>query len=168
MPVAGGGGVEPLSSEQFREVIGSFASGVTVVTTTLDGKAQGTTASAVSSLSLDPPMLLVCINEQSVTGKAIQQSGVFAVNVLSEDHDHYAERFARKGDDKFDGVETHSGDHGQPLLTGALAHLVCRVSEQVSAGTHVVFIAEVHEATARPGSPLAYYRGRFGRLAGDA
>ena len=156
--------MDNLSPEEFREVIGSFASGVTVVTTILDGVPQGTTASAVSSLSLDPPMLLICMHEQSATGQAIKKSGAFAVNVLDEDHDHHAQRFASKGSGKFDGVDTHTGDHAQPLLADALAHLVCRVTEQVSAGTHVVFIAEVHEATARPGAPLAYFRGQFGRL----
>ena len=153
-----------LSSEEFRDVIGSFASGVTVVTTSVDGKPQGTTASAVSSLSLDPPMLLICMNVESATGKAIKQSGAFAVNILGEDHHHHAQRFASKGEDKFDGVEIDFGAHGQPLIVDALAHLVCDVTEQVTAGTHIVFIAEVHEATARPGAPLAYFRGQCGRL----
>ncbi len=160
-------GLRPLSTERFREVIGHFASGVTVITTSLDGELHGTTASAVSSLSLEPPMMLVCMNKASETGQAVLRSGAFAVNILGEGDDELARRFARRGGDKFDGVDVSLGDHRQPLLVDALAQLVCRVDQQVEAGTHIVFFALVHEATARPGAPLAYYRGRFGRLAFD-
>jgi 4-nitrophenol 2-monooxygenase / 4-nitrocatechol 4-monooxygenase, reductase component len=155
----------PLEPGEFRNVIGHFASGVTVITTTADGRRHGTTASAVASLALEPPMLLVCMNRESATGVAMARSGAFAVNILGEEHGELAIRFARKGDDKFEGVEIADGDCGQPLLAGAIAHLECRVAEQVAAGTHVVFIAEVEAATAQVGAPpLAYYRGRFGRL----
>lgn len=159
--------LQPLTPQAFRDVIGHFASGVTVITTRLDGVLHGTTASAVSSLSLEPPMLLIAMNRTSVTGKAVLESGAFAVNILGEGADELARRFAAKGEDKFDGVDVTLGDHGQPLLVDALAQLVCRVTQQVEVATHVVFLAEVHEATARPGAPLAYYRGKFGRLAFD-
>lgn len=159
--------LEPLTSDAFRDVIGHFTSGVTIITTSVDDVPYGTTASAVSSLSLEPPMMLVCMNQESSTGRAIAQSGSFAVNILGEGQDQLARRFAGKGDDKFAGVDVRSGDHGQPLIADALAQLACRVTQQVVAGTHVIFIAEVHEATAHPGAPLAYYRGRFGRFAFD-
>jgi 4-nitrophenol 2-monooxygenase / 4-nitrocatechol 4-monooxygenase, reductase component len=155
----------PLEPSEFRNVIGHFASGVTVITTTADGQRHGTTASAVASLALEPPMLLVCMNRESATGVAMASAGAFAVNILGEEHGELAIRFARKGPDKFEGVEIAEGQRGQPLLAGAIAHLECRVTEQVVAGTHVVFIAEVEAATAQVGAPpLAYYRGRFGRL----
>jgi 4-nitrophenol 2-monooxygenase / 4-nitrocatechol 4-monooxygenase, reductase component len=153
-----------LTPDEFRNVIGHFASGVTVITTSADDAPFGTTASAVTSLSLEPPSLLICMNLQSSTGQAVAKAGSFAVNILGEDHGDLAMRFASKGGDKFSGVPLTTGDHGQPLLADALASLVCRVTEQVAAGTHVVFIAEVEEATARPGAPLAYFRGKFGRL----
>lgn len=153
-----------LTPEEFRNVIGHFASGVTVITTTVDGRPAGTTASAITSLTLEPPMLLICMNQSSATGQAIARAGAFAINILGEDHGELAVRFARRGGDKFDGVAISEGRHVGPLLDGALAHLECRVSEQVVAGTHVVFIADVLHGTARPGEPLAYYRGRFGRL----
>lgn len=159
--------LQPLAPAAFRDVIGHFASGVTVITTTVDDELHGTTASAVSSLSLEPPMLLIAMNRASATGQALLRSRSFAVNILGEGDDELARRFAAKGGDKFDGVDVTIGDHGQPLLVDALAQLVCRVTQQVEAATHVVFFAEVHEATARPGAPLAYYRGKFGRLAFD-
>jgi flavin reductase (DIM6/NTAB) family NADH-FMN oxidoreductase RutF len=155
----------PLEPSEFRNVIGHFASGVTVITTSADGARHGTTASAVASLALEPPMLLVCMNRESATGLAMASTGAFAVNILGEEHGELAIRFARKGSDKFEGVELADGQCGQPLLAGAIAHLECRVTEQVAAGTHTVFIAEVEAATAQVGAPpLAYYRGRFGRL----
>jgi 4-nitrophenol 2-monooxygenase / 4-nitrocatechol 4-monooxygenase, reductase component len=158
-------GSRPLEPSEFRNVIGHFASGVTVITTSAEGQHHGTTASAVTSLALEPPMLLVCMNRESATGVAMASTGAFAVNILGEEHGELAIRFARKGSDKFDGVEIADGERGQPLLAGAIAHLECRVTEQVAAGTHVVFIAEVEAATAQVGAPpLAYYRGRFGRL----
>jgi len=153
-----------LEPSKFRDVIGRFASGVTVVTTLHEGVAFGTTASALSSLSLEPPMLLICMNQASSTGRAITAAGSFAVNVLSEDQADLAMRFATKAGDKFDGIALSSAHNGVPLLAEALATLECRVVEAVTAGTHRVFIAEVERAAARSGSPLAYFRGAFGRL----
>lgn len=154
-----------VTSEEFRDVIGRFATGVTVVTTSDgDGQRYGTTASAVSSLSLEPPMLLICLNRESSTGRAISQTGRFVVNILAEDQDHLALRFARKNPDKFQGVSISKGHHGEPLLDGALAHLECRVTEEVLGGTHTVFLGEVDRASGRTGTPLAYFRGQFGRL----
>jgi flavin reductase (DIM6/NTAB) family NADH-FMN oxidoreductase RutF len=153
-----------LTSDEFREVISHFASGVTVVTTLDDGRAYGTTASAVTSLSLDPPMLLVCLNRESETGRAIASSGHFAVNILGAGQAHLAERFAQKGGEKFDGVPTAPGAWGEPLFEEAVATLECRVSEQTAVATHQVFFAEVVSAAARGGAPLAYFKGRFSRL----
>ena len=158
-----------VSADEFRDVIGHFATGVTVITAVSEGRPLGTTASAVSSLSLDPPMLLICMNRQSATGAAVSREGRFAVNILDAQQGELAKRFASKTPDKFAGVEATAGCFGEPLLTGALAHVECRVVEDVSGGTHTVFLAEVERAQAGVGTPLAYYRGQFGRLelAGD-
>jgi flavin reductase (DIM6/NTAB) family NADH-FMN oxidoreductase RutF/DNA-binding GntR family transcriptional regulator len=153
-----------LAPEEFRDVIGHFASGVTVITALHDGAPYGTTASAVSSLSLEPPMLLVCLNKQSSTGQAIAAARRFAVNILGEDQPDAAMRFARKGAEKFKDVGVAPGEWGEPLLADALATLECVVVEEVTGGTHSVFLAEVHRASARTGAPLAYFRGQFGRL----
>ena len=152
-----------LSSDEFRDIIGRFASGVTVITAQHEDQRYGTTASAVSSLSLEPPMLLVCLNRSSSTQQAIAAAGHFAVNILAEGQADEAMRFASKGD-KFAGVNVVEGRTGEPLLEDALANLECRVVEEVTGGTHSVFLAEVEHATGRQGAPLAYFRGKFGRL----
>jgi flavin reductase (DIM6/NTAB) family NADH-FMN oxidoreductase RutF/DNA-binding GntR family transcriptional regulator len=154
-----------MSPTEFRDIIGHFASGVTVITALHEGQPYGTTASAVSSLSLDPPMVLICLNKTSSTQKAVAGSQRFAVNILGEDQADEAMRFATKSAaDKFKGVALTDGEWGEPLLGDALAILECRVVEEVTGGTHSVFLAEVDRASARAGTPLAYFRGQFGRL----
>jgi flavin reductase (DIM6/NTAB) family NADH-FMN oxidoreductase RutF len=153
----------PTGSE-YREVVGHFASGVTVITTAVGDERFGTTASAVTSLSAEPPMLLVCLNRESSTGQAIDRSGYFVVNILTEEQQHLAGHFATKDPNKFEDVTLHPGGSEQPLLHGCLAHIECRVTERVTSATHTIFIGLVEAATASEGKPLAYFRGRFGRL----
>jgi 4-nitrophenol 2-monooxygenase / 4-nitrocatechol 4-monooxygenase, reductase component len=153
-----------VANDVYRDVIGRFASGVTVITTVADGGDHGTTASAVSSLSLEPPMLLICLNKTSDTQAAIVRSGVFGVNILAEHQDQVAYQFAKKGKDKFAGVTLQRGRTGVPLVRDALAHLECEVEETVTGGTHTVFLARVQAAAGSEGTPLTYFRGRFGRL----
>lgn len=163
--MTGGTGVQrAVPDEVFRDVIGRFASGVTVITTRADDADFGTTASAVSSLSMQPPMMLVCLNRTSDTQAAVLRSGVFAVNILGEDQGQVAYAFAKKGTDKFQGVGVVRGESGVPLVEGALAHLECEVDETVTGGTHTVFLAHVRHAAGTEGAPLTYFRGRFGRL----
>ena len=134
-----------------------------MITVEHEDQRYGTTASAVCSLSLEPPMLLVCLNKSSSTGQAIAAARHFAVNILGEGQADAAMRFAGKGD-KFAGQRIVRGVAGQPLLGDALANLECRVVEEVTGGTHTVFLGEVEHATGRHGAPLAYFRGQFGRL----
>lgn len=151
----------------FRDVIGHFASGVTVITTEQGEKVFGTTASAVSSLSAEPPMILVCLNQSSTTGAAIAESRAFAVNILAEDQERLARRFASKDPNKFDPEAVSIAvDEATslPYLSDALAVLTARVVETVQGGTHTVFLGIVENARSRAGTPLAYYRGQFGRL----
>ena len=156
--------VRVVDQDVFRDVISRFASGVTVITTMGPDGDHGTTASAVSSLSMDPPMLLVCLNRSSSTQVAVLQAGVFAVNILAEDQGEVAYKFAKKGADKFEGVPVVRGETGVPLIRDSLAHIECRVEETVTGGTHTVFLAQVVQAAGREGPPLTYFRGRFGRL----
>jgi 4-nitrophenol 2-monooxygenase / 4-nitrocatechol 4-monooxygenase, reductase component len=107
----------------YRDVIGHFASGVTVITARHNDTNFGITASAVASLSLDPPMLLVCVNQKTGTHHAIAEARAFAVNILHEDQGELAAQFARSDTDKYQGVKVAYGELGEPLLEDVLAHL---------------------------------------------
>jgi flavin reductase (DIM6/NTAB) family NADH-FMN oxidoreductase RutF len=153
-----------IPADDFRHLIGRFTTGVTVVTTSDGGVPYGTTASALTSVSLDPPTLLICMNHQSETGQAIARSGHFAVNVLGEDQGAVARAFARKGSD-FGGHSTNAGGRGSPIFVDALARFECRVVDAMDAATHTVLIGVVEAASGRDGMPLTYFCGRFGRFA---
>ncbi|MCW2762016.1 MAG: GntR family transcriptional regulator [Marmoricola sp.] len=148
----------------FRHVVGHLASGVTVVTTALDGTDFGMTASSVTSLSVDPPMMLACLNTAVPTSGAVAGAGRFVINILGQGHEDLAYQFASPRADKFHEVDVVRGPGGLPMLGSALAHLVCEVSEQVTGGTHTIFIGHVQEASATDGRPLTYFRGGFGRF----
>ncbi len=148
----------------FREAIAHFATGVTVITTVADGKPAGMTASAVASLSIDPVLLLVCINNRLPTHEAIERSRRFVVNVLGEGQGELALRFARPAADKFEGVALDS-DHELPVLADAIAHFVCDVHERFPGGDHSIFTGLVRACGATPGKrPLLYFRSQFGAL----
>lgn len=153
-----------IAPEEFRSIMGHFASGVTIITADEDGEPLGTTASAFSSLSLEPPMVVVCLNKESNTGQVVARTGRLGVNILGEESPDVAMRFARKGRDDFAGLAWHRGGDGVPVLDDALASIECHVVEQTEGGTHIVFIAAADAATLRVGAPLAYFKGRFGRI----
>jgi 4-nitrophenol 2-monooxygenase / 4-nitrocatechol 4-monooxygenase, reductase component len=146
----------------FRDVIGHFATGVTIITTRDGAVDYGVTVSAVSSLSLEPPMLLVCLNRSSRTQQAISRTRGFAVNILGMPQRDLARLFATPRDDKFSETEIRYGDFGHPLIEGAIAHVECEVVEEAVGGTHTVFLAEVRRAERFEGEPLLYYRGQLG------
>lgn len=148
-----------------RSAISRLASGVCIITTRHEGIDYGLTASAVTPVSFDPPTLLICVNKTSNTRDAIAQSGVFAVNILREEQSELARRFARSEPNKFAGLSLSYGELGVPLLGDTLAAIECRVTEEVSGGTHSVFFAEMQTAQATEGMPLTYFRGRMGRFA---
>jgi flavin reductase (DIM6/NTAB) family NADH-FMN oxidoreductase RutF/DNA-binding FadR family transcriptional regulator len=154
----------------FREVISNFMSGVVIVTARHDETIQGMTVSAVSSLSLEPPMLVICLNRKARTQELVHLAGAFAINILGEEQGHLAERFASRHEDRFAGVPHHPGLTGAPVIDGVLGVVECRVEEAVTGGSHRAFLGRVVHAEAGEGSPLAYYRGKFGRfeLAQDA
>ncbi|TCP29439.1 flavin reductase (DIM6/NTAB) family NADH-FMN oxidoreductase RutF [Scopulibacillus darangshiensis] len=153
-----------VDSDLFRDVIGHFASGVTVITTRQNENNFGITASAVTSLSVDPPMLLVCANKKTGTCQAISASKTFGVNILHEDQGDLALQFAKPNTDKFKDTPISYGELGEPLLKDVLANLECRVVEEVTGGTHSVFLAEVQNARVEKGMPLTYFRGKFGHF----
>jgi flavin reductase (DIM6/NTAB) family NADH-FMN oxidoreductase RutF len=159
MPVVG--------ADDFRRVLGHFATGVTILTTR-DGEARpaGLTVSAFASVSLEPPLVLACVAHKAETYPALLESGRFAVNVLGADQEPLSRLFALSGGDKFHAVPFHTGDLGLPLIDGALAHLECTTVSRHVEGDHTVFVGRVERAAAAAGEPLLYYRGRYARLAG--
>ncbi|MBT2736998.1 flavin reductase family protein [Bacillus sp. ISL-7] len=153
-----------VDQQQFKQVIGHFASGVSIITVSNNGVDFGITASAVCSVSVDPPMLLVCVNKSTGTCHAISAAESFTVNIVNETQKELALRFARANTDKFDGVDFSYGELGNPVLGQTLATLECRVVEEITGGTHSVFLGEVQKADAADGDPLVYYRGKFGKF----
>jgi len=155
-----------ISQEEFRHTLSHFASGVTIVTTReADGRPTGLTAAAFTSVSLDPPLVLVCVDRSSNSLAALIAYGRFAVHILADDQEALSRRFASKEDNKFSGVSFAPGKLDLPILDSALAVLECRTVHTYDGGDHTIFVGEVEAAHTGQGSPLLYYRGRYGRLA---
>jgi flavin reductase (DIM6/NTAB) family NADH-FMN oxidoreductase RutF len=150
----------------FRRVMGHFPTGVTVLTTLDGGVPHGMTANSVTSVSLDPVLILVCLMREARTALAIQRAGRFAVNFLAENQEQMSRRFGIAGQDHFDGLEVEEDESGLPLLPGCTAYLVCRVTDIVPAGDHDVVLAEVEKAHERGGNPLVFHLGGYKRLPG--
>jgi flavin reductase (DIM6/NTAB) family NADH-FMN oxidoreductase RutF len=158
-----------LTPTEFRTALRNFAAGVTVVTTRdEDGRPSGLTASAFTSVSLDPPLVLVCVDHAATAHPALRAHGWFAVNVLRQEQEGISRRFAASGGDKFDGVPCHEGKTGLPLIDGALATLECRVVGAHEAGDHTIFVGAVEAASVRNGRPLVYFHGGYHGLSPDA
>jgi flavin reductase (DIM6/NTAB) family NADH-FMN oxidoreductase RutF len=157
----------PVESDRFRRVLGSWATGVTIVTSRHGEDVHGMTVSAFTSVSLDPPLVLVCADKSSNTHEFIQRSGVFSVNILREEQEELSNRFAstKHEDVRFEGMECVDGATGCPHIPGAFATLDCRVTEAVEAGDHRVYVASVEAAEASDADPLLYYRGAYRKLA---
>jgi flavin reductase (DIM6/NTAB) family NADH-FMN oxidoreductase RutF len=154
-----------LTPTEFRTALRSFAAGVTVVTTRdREGRPSGLTASAFTSVSLDPPLVLVCVDHTATAHPDFQDRGWFAVNVLRREQEALSRRFAVSGGDKFRGVPCHEGPTGLPLLDGALATLECRIVEAHDAGDHTIFIGQVEAASVADGRPLVYFHGGYHSL----
>jgi flavin reductase (DIM6/NTAB) family NADH-FMN oxidoreductase RutF len=156
-----------ISPEDFRRVLGHFATGVTVVTTCDDdGRPAGLTASAFTSVSLDPPLVLVCVDHKSQSYPALRDGGRFAVNILTAAQEAVSRRFASTRLDKFDGVPFTLSPRRLPLLDDALARLECVTVSTHVEGDHTIFVGRVEDAAVGAGQPLLYFRGRYDRLSG--
>jgi flavin reductase (DIM6/NTAB) family NADH-FMN oxidoreductase RutF len=153
------------SPADLRRAMGRFPTGVTVVTSlSAAGEPVGSTANAVTSVSLDPPLLLVCFARTSLTLAAVQSHGAFAVNVLGERHSALSAAFARRGSgEAWDGIEPATGSTGSPLLPGALAALDCNLERQLPGGDHVIVLGRVLEIAVGEDdhAPLVFYRGGY-------
>ena len=155
----------PISQEEFRTALRHFAAGVTVVTTRdSSGQPSGLTASAFTSVSLDPPLVLVCVDRTAVSHPALEAHGWFAINVLGRDQTHLSRRFALSGGDKFGDLSFHEGLARLPLLDGVLATLECRLVARHEAGDHTIFVGQVEAVAMAGGHPLVYFQGDYHRL----
>jgi len=153
-----------IDDAQFKLAMSHFASGVTVVTTEHDGKMYGMTVASFASLSLHPPLVLVCIEKNVKTHDAIAGAKAFAVSILEAGQGDVSNRFASRIDDKFAGVNIVRGVMELPLIAGALTSLECRVHDQLAGGDHSIFIGEVVAAQTREGAPLVYFRSGYRAL----
>ena len=157
-----------ISVEEFKKSMQLWASGVTVVTTSSDKfGVQGMTVTAFSSVSVNPPQILVCINSSADTGDGIQESQSFAVNVLTSEQENISNHFAGGSSQKerFENTDWTAGETGSPILNDSLMSLDCKVVQKVLVGTHWIIIGEVQHCICRTGEPLVYYCGSYRQLA---
>jgi flavin reductase (DIM6/NTAB) family NADH-FMN oxidoreductase RutF len=157
-----------VSANDLRHAMGHFATGVTVVTSVDPaGEPVGTTANAVTSLSLDPPLVLVCFDRASLTLAAVRGHGCFAINVLAAPQQHLSRNFARRGlAAAWEEVTHRAGPHGCPRLDGVLAALECSVEHYLPGGDHEIVVGRVHdvETSAGQAAPLVFWRGSYASL----
>jgi len=154
------------TTAEFRKAMGCFATGVTVITVDHEDEVHGMTANAFASVSLDPQLLLVCVDQKAKTHAHLHAKKRFGVNVLAENQraisEYYAsparthDRAEQEANARFDRTP-----HGTPVLHGALAYLECRLHTSEDAGDHTIFIAEVEDVVVRDGSPLLFFRGQY-------
>jgi flavin reductase (DIM6/NTAB) family NADH-FMN oxidoreductase RutF len=156
----------PIDEAGFRLAMSHFASGVTVVTTEHEGKLYGMTVASFASLSLNPPLVLVCIEKSVKTHDALAGAESFGVSILGQDQADVSNRFASRAEDKFAGIDVVRGEIGVPLIGGALTTLECRIHDRLPGGDHTIFVGEVVDARMREGAPLLYFRSGYRAIAG--
>lgn len=154
-----------VESSEFRRILGHWTTGVAVVAT-IDaaGEPRGLTANAVASLSLEPALVLACIERSADTHDILSRTGFFAISMLAQDDEAVARRFAADGADKFRGLAWHPERTGAPVLDRALAWVDCHLHSLCDGGDHTIFIGAVVAGDAREGEPLLYYRGGYAGL----
>jgi flavin reductase (DIM6/NTAB) family NADH-FMN oxidoreductase RutF len=154
-----------VSQSAFRAVLGRFASGVTVVTARdRRGRDIGMTVSAFASLSLDPPLVLMCIDHSASVYSSLSKAPHFIANILSEGQEAIARRFAEVSGNRFDGIGYERGQNGAAVLLEVLGYIECKVVDRYEAGDHDIIVGSVELAQANEGKPLLYYRGGYAQL----
>jgi flavin reductase (DIM6/NTAB) family NADH-FMN oxidoreductase RutF len=154
-----------VGADEFRNALGHFASGVTVITTwDAEGHPTGLTASAFTSVSLIPPLVLVCVDQKAQSYPALESSGRFAVNILAAGQEVISRRFAMSGGDKFDGIAWSTGAAGLPVLSDGLVAMECQTVHAYPGGDHTIFVGKVETVQVQAAEPLLYYRGKYHRL----
>lgn len=156
----------PIDPDAFKKALRGWASGVTVVTSRAGDKVHGMTVSAFSSVSADPPLVLICANRASTTHGIIEEGGVFAVNILAEHQQEVSNVFAssKYEDSRLERVGWTEGATGAPIIDEALASLECRVRSAHHEGSHTIYIGHVESVHASDADPLLYYKGGYRSL----
>lgn len=147
--------------EQVRRFHRRFATGVTVVTAMHEGQPRGLAVNAFASVSLEPPVVMVCVANQAATAPALHESDHIAINMLSAEQVEIARRFATSGGDKFAGLKWRPGDSGPPLLADVAAHLEGEIERRIAAYTHTIFLARVLDVAVYDRPPMIYLHGSF-------
>ncbi|CAN5191245.1 flavin reductase family protein [soil metagenome] len=151
-------------SARFRLVLGHYPTGVVVITAVVDDEPVGLAIGSFASVSLDPPLVLFCVHRLSASWARITGAGVFCVNVLAEDQEQLSRTFAARGVDRFEGVGWRPGGTGAPILDDVIAWMECEIERVEEAGDHVVVVGRVVDLDVeRPGGPLVFFRGGYGR-----
>ena len=153
-----------IDEADFKRAMSHFASGVTIVTTEHDGRRFGMTVASFASLSLRPPLVLVCIERSVKTHDAIADAGKFGISILGATQGDLSNRFASRVEDKFEGVEISRGASGVPLIAGALTTIECELREKLPGGDHTIFVGEVVAVSTAEGAPLVYFRSGYRNL----
>jgi flavin reductase (DIM6/NTAB) family NADH-FMN oxidoreductase RutF len=157
----------PIDKNELRRVMGHFATGVTVITTfRKSGELHGLTANAFSSVSLTPPLLLICVDKKAESYPCFEESRVFTVNILAADQEDLSRKFAVTGGNKFEGVSYRAGANGAPILAGSIGYIECKLAAAHDAGDHTIYVGEVEQAETRDAKPLLFFRGGY-RAIGD-
>lgn len=151
----------PVDPLLMRQTMSRFATGVAVITTEHHGTPHGMTVNSLTSVSLDPPLLLTCFAHGARSADAVMGAGRFVVNILAQRQQEIAQRFAQRGADHFADLGIEYDVHGLPIVPGSLAHLACHLERTVDAGDHVIVLGAVTSAWSRDGEPLGFYGGRF-------
>ena len=155
----------PIDSQELRRILGHFPTGVTVITTKDDtGSPFGLTANAFTSLSLNPPLILICVDKGAQCYSCFVESNVFTVNFLREDQEGISRRFATEGVDKFAGLNWHEGAYGAAVLDDAIGYLECKIVQSYESGDHTIIVGEVLNGLAGGGRPLLFFKGKYQRL----
>lgn len=154
-----------IGKDEFRAALSRFPSGVTIVTTRdREGRLHGITVSSFASVSLDPPMILVCIEKTTGSHYALQESEFFVINILAEGQENISNRFASPITNKFDELDYHTGTGEVPVLTNALVTLECRKAYAHEGGDHTIFVGLVEKSTVKDENPLVYWHGNYRKL----
>jgi flavin reductase (DIM6/NTAB) family NADH-FMN oxidoreductase RutF len=159
-----------IAADEFKMALQNWASGVTVITTQSQSFGlQGMTASSFSSVSMEPPQILVCINKSVSTVDGITESGIFAINILNTEQETTSNLFSNPNSyaDRFSTTAHEPGKTGAPLLTESMISIECTVVEQVSAASHWILIGEVQNTVQRSGEPLLYYKAAYRQIASN-